>query len=98
VGEHSIKRLERLGCRPNPFNPSTEIFFELNAVEFVLLSIYDVHGQHVRALMEGILGIGEHRVRWDGRSDDGLPLSSGVYFAQVKIGALRGTAKLVLVR
>ena len=98
VDGHTSHLLKRLGCSPNPFNPSTEIFFELNAAEYVLLSVYDVRGHLVRALRDGILGAGEHRVRWDGRSDDGLIMSSGVYFARVETDAHLATAKLVLVR
>ena len=94
----SIQRFGRLGCSPNPFNPSTEISFELSVIVHVRLSIYDVRGQRVRALVDGILWTGEHRVSWDGCSDDGSLLSSGVYFARVDAGEHHGTAKLLLAR
>ncbi|MBC8425469.1 SdiA-regulated domain-containing protein [bacterium] len=89
---------DRLSCSPNPFNPSTELSFELLAFGHVTLSIIDLRGQHVRVIVDGFLQAGEHRVNWDGCSDDGSRLSSSVYFARVESGEHHGTAKLVLVR
>ncbi len=98
VVDHVIRHLGLVSCSPNPFNPATEIRFELAVGKHVSLSIHDGRGQRVRVLVEGFLEAGEHRVTWDGRCDDGFPLSSGTYFARVVAGAHQGTAKLVLAR
>jgi len=90
--------LKQFGCNPNPFNPSTEIFFELNNEQRVALSIHDLQGRHVRTLSSGSRAEGQHRVRWNGCSDQGLPMASGVYFARIATNELLGTTKLMLVR
>ena len=71
---------------PNPFNPSTTIRFSLKRALPVTLSVYSVTGQRVRTLVDGELTPGEHRVVWDGRSDAGTALGSGVYFYRLQAG------------
>ncbi|HTY35481.1 MAG TPA: metallophosphoesterase [Bacteroidota bacterium] len=60
---------------PNPFNPSTAITFQLPAVSFVTIDVYDVLGRKNATLVNGICEPGAHTVRWDGA---GSP--SGLYF------------------
>jgi hypothetical protein len=64
---------------PNPFNPSTEISFEIPVSSSVTLEIYDVSGRRTGAVTLGHFGPGVHRVRWDGRDASGRDLASGVY-------------------
>ncbi len=86
---------------PNPFNPATEIIFELPD-DFggrVELSIIDLAGRRVRTLVAGPLRAGLHRVRWDGRDRRGVEVASGVYFARLRAeGSPPVTRKLTLVR
>ncbi len=72
---------------PNPFNPSTTIPVSLSSGKFhqVELHIYNVLGQRVRTLFQGVLDGGAYRFNWDGRSDQGYPVVSGVYLYQVRI-------------
>lgn len=65
---------------PNPFNPQTNMRFQLPQQSVVTLRIYDVLGQEVRTLVEGTHAAGVHRVTWDGRDSRGRPVASGVYF------------------
>jgi len=60
---------------PNPFNPSTEIWFKLGADGFVTLKLYDVLGREVKTLAEGTYEAGYYNVTLNA-SD----LASGVYF------------------
>ena len=64
---------------PTPFNAEVVIPFTLARDEAVRLAIYNLAGQSVRVLTEGWLAAGGHRVRWDGRTDAGAEVSSGVY-------------------
>jgi len=82
-----------LGNYPNPFNPSSEIRFELNNAAHVTLNVYDVQGRLVSELVDDVLQAGAHSVRFDGSS-----LSSGVYFARMASGNFMQTAKMVLLK
>jgi len=78
---------------PNPFNPKTAISYELSAISFVTLRVYDLLGREVATLVEEIQEAGYRNVEWDA---DGMP--SGVYFCQLKAGESVTTRKLVLLR
>lgn len=83
---------------PNPFNPATELRFELSRPGATRVELYDLRGHRVRQLVAGNLASGWHTVRWDGRDDAGQALPSGTYLARVSNGSQQATAKLVLVR
>ena len=83
---------------PNPFNPQTRIRFSLDRRRQLDLSIYDVAGRRVRALANGPLDAGHYTLTWDGRSDRGLVLPSGVYWLLLDAEGFRSTAKLVMIR
>ncbi len=83
---------------PNPFNPSTEISFTLPSRTDVRLTIYNLLGQEVTRLVDGMMSAGEHRVRWDGRSSAGDEVGSGVYFYRLETGDFSSTKKMALVR
>ncbi len=95
------KVVRLLPNHPNPFNPSTEIVFELPAgfSGKVSLQIHSVAGRRVRTLWTGHLDAGVHRLRWDGRDGAGAPVASGVYFAHLLAEGRRSVSrKLILVR
>ncbi len=68
---------------PNPFNAGTEIRFQLPRNVYVELKIYNILGQTVRTLTQGYKNAGHYLLRWDGKTDDGLTLPSGVYFSKL---------------
>ncbi len=71
---------------PNPFNPSTEIGFDLPKPSFVSLDIYDVLGRKVSTLISDHLTAGSKQVQWNGRDNAGAEVASGVYFYRLRIG------------
>jgi hypothetical protein len=92
----SVARLEQNA--PNPFNPSTFISFTLPDEAQVTLSIHDAGGALVRVLLDAVRDRGTHRVAWDGRNDQGTPMSSGVYFYRLHAGKFTESRKMVLVK
>ena len=78
---------------PNPFNPVTTIPFELEKPGYTTLDVYDILGHKVSELVNGNMGAGTHKVRFDA-SD----LTSGVYFYVILSGEFSATRKLVLMR
>ena len=83
---------------PNPFNPVTEIRFAIAAGCHVRLEIYDVLGKRVRTLIDGREKAGYRSALWDGRNDEGVDVSSGVYFYRLEAGGFTDTKKMILLR
>ena len=83
---------------PNPFRTSTTLLFSLPERSVVRLTIHDAAGRVVRRLVEDTLAAGPHRAAWDGRSDAGMTMASGVYFSRLETGSRVHTEKVLLVR
>lgn len=84
---------------PNPVRAGPALIeFGLAEESAVRLAIFDVAGRRVRTLVEGIRPAGEHRARWDGRSDRGGNIPSGIYLYELTAGGERvGRRKMVVV-
>ncbi|OGU33521.1 MAG: hypothetical protein A2057_15560 [Ignavibacteria bacterium GWA2_35_9] len=65
---------------PNPFNPITTIEYELQNNGQVILDVLDLNGRKIKTLKRGFETKGNYKVSWDGSSDKGIKVSSGVYF------------------
>ncbi|MBD3402291.1 T9SS type A sorting domain-containing protein [candidate division GN15 bacterium] len=83
---------------PNPFNPTTTIEFSLPRSAHVNLTVFNILGQRVRTLVDGDRPAGSHAVRWDGTSDDGTRVSSGVYFYRIDAGDWTSSRKMLLLK
>ncbi len=73
---------------PNPFNAETEIRFQLPKNAFVELSIYNLLGQTICILTQGYKTAGHYILKWDGKSENGLSVPTGVYFSRLIIKKL----------
>ncbi len=83
---------------PNPFNPTTTIEFSLADRSYVQVEIYDALGRAVRNLFSGEKPEGTYRFEWDGKSDSGSPLSSGVYFYRLKTGKFADVKRMLFLK
>jgi len=81
---------------PNPFNPLCTIRYEIPKAGRVSLQVYDIVGKTVRVLVDGWREPGVYSEIWNGRSDDGTSLPSGIYFYRLEAGAFVATRKMVL--
>ncbi|MBD3382420.1 MAG: T9SS type A sorting domain-containing protein [candidate division Zixibacteria bacterium] len=79
--------------RPNPFNPVTEISFRLESPTSVRLAIYNITGQRVASLINGIMDAGLHSVTWDGSA-----YSSGIYFYRLETEYGIESRKMILMK
>jgi flagellar hook assembly protein FlgD len=73
---------------PNPFDPSmdgpTAIHFNLPEAAYVTVKVYDLAGELVNTLRGGRhFPVGDCEVTWDGKTDNGTPVSTGVYLVRV---------------
>lgn len=82
-----------VSATPNPFNPATDIVFETAADGRCELTVHDLRGRLVRTLLAGDRPAGRHGARWDGLSDAGQRVPSGLYVARLR--AARGETDLL---
>ena len=83
---------------PNPFNPETTIAWELAAPQEVEIRIFNMSGQTVRTLYAGKAAAGYHRLVWNGQSDSGETVPSGVYPCVLRGEGLHQMIKLVFLK
>ena len=86
---------------PNPFNPSTTIPLEIREIGWksVQVLVYDMLGKKVRTIYDGALNNGRYEFTWNGSSDLGNPVSSGIYFYQFIVDSkLVSTRRMVLMK
>jgi hypothetical protein len=72
---------------PNPFNSATTVVFWVANLgpqpAQIKITVYDITGRKVRTLVDDRMGVGQHYVIWDGKTDSGEGCPSGVYFAGI---------------
>ncbi len=73
---------------PNPFNPSTQIKFELPEDGYVSLNVFDVLGRKVAELTNGNYAAGYHSATWNAAD-----VASGVYLVRLTATDANGTVK-----
>jgi len=89
----------RLGNNyPNPFNPSTTIYFDLNENGFVRLDVFNIRGQMVRTLVEGDLIQGRHFTEWNGLDNSGNYVGSGLYLYRLETNNHSETRRMILMK
>jgi hypothetical protein len=86
-------------CSPNPFNPSTTISFNARPDRVVEVVIFSIAGRRLRSGKVRTSADGTGSMLWDGRTDSGREVASGMYPAAVFDGGrIVGMTKLVLIR
>ena len=83
---------------PNPFNPVTNISFEISKAGNIQLDIYNSKGQKVRNLVNSDYQVGRHTVVWNGKDDTGKNVSSGIYYYQMTASEGVSTRKMLLIK
>jgi hypothetical protein len=74
---------------PNPFNPSTQLRFELPEASVVKLTVYNVLGQEVATLVNGVVEAGFQSVTWNTENSNGKSFASGVYLYRLKATSVK---------
>jgi len=83
---------------PNPFNPTTTIYFDIPVRSHVNLTIYNVLGQSVKTLVDEDLAAGKYEETWEGTSDGGANVATGIYFYKIEAESFVETKKMMLLK
>lgn len=81
---------------PNPFNPETNIVYNLQQAGNVTIAIFNMKGKKVRTLVDEYQDAGERSVGWNGVDDNSESVSSGIYFCKMKAGGRYTSARKML--
>jgi hypothetical protein len=92
------REIALLSSYPNPFNPATNIRFELPRATDVRVVIYDLLGQQVATLVEGVMEPGDHQVVWDSTDQVGRSVPAGIYVARMVTPETTKSIRLVLLK
>ncbi len=87
---------------PNPFNPSTTIEFDVpettGKIPHVAVQIFNILGQKVTTLERDIHDAGRYSIKWNGVSENGTRIASGVYFYRLIAGDYTSTKKMIMMK
>jgi hypothetical protein len=99
VGGADVRLVTRLLPNvPNPFNPQTEIRFELSGAQQARVVIYDIKGRLVKILADANLPAGPHARVWQGRDSGGRQVPSGLYYVRMETGNRTDQQKIMLLK
>jgi hypothetical protein len=86
-------------AQPNPFSKNTSVRFAVPVQgQRVAISVFDVTGRRVRSLVDGPQNAGYHVAGWDGRDEEGLRVTSGVYFYRMNAGSFEQVQKVTVLK
>jgi hypothetical protein len=90
---HTPADIQLLRAFPNPFNPKTNLTFEIPCSSHISLIVYNIDGQEVTRLADGWFVHGIYQLTFDGTQ-----LPSGLYFARLKAGNIDQVQKILLLK
>jgi hypothetical protein len=86
------------GNYPNPFNPNTNIAFNLDVRSDVTVTVYSLLGEEVAKIHNGLMQPGLQTVAWNGMDSHGTQVASGVYIYRVEAQDRALTGKMMLLK
>jgi len=90
--------LGRISAYPNPFNPEVTISFNIPVAMNCSIDIFNIRGQKVRNIHNGILSAGSHNIKWNGKDMNGRSVASGMYFARINTPNTSRSIKMMLMK
>ena len=81
---------------PNPFNPVTQINYQLSKNRHIRIEVYDMMGKLVKTLVNEFQTPGYRSIRWNGQNFENQKVSSGVYFYSLQSESSNATKKMIL--
>jgi len=101
LGEENLPivyKFELLPAYPNPFNNEVQISFTLDKPRDIGLYIYNVLGQKIKSLAHQNIDSGFHKIYWNGQSENGRYVSSGIYYVVLQGSERNIVQKILLIK
>lgn len=98
IEENSDLNVFLLKNSPNPFNPETNISFKLYKDTKIKLNIYNINGKLVKTIVNHSLLRGDYNYIWNGRDENDLEVSSGIFFYKLKTDYGEETRKMLFLK
>lgn len=100
INGNEIQNISGLNLKnyPNPFNPTTNISFNLPNESKVVLSVFNIKGQLVKNLVNTEMPKGQHSVFWNGLNERNRAVSSGVYLYKLKASNQESVKRMILLK
>ncbi len=83
---------------PNPFNSSTSISYSIMEDSYINITIYDLIGNRIKLLINKYQSTGNYKVQWNGKNDNGISVSAGVYLYSIEADGIMNVKKMVLLK
>ncbi len=83
---------------PNPFNPETTIHYELAKPSNITIRIYNTSGQEIKTLVDKVQNAGSHSMDWNGETNWGQMVTSGVYLLEIRSKDFHQVRKMTILR
>jgi hypothetical protein len=83
---------------PNPFNPSTRFDVDIPKTAEVDITVYDILGQKIATLLNGVQEAGYKTVEWNGANEHGLTVPSGMYFVRMTSEQFSAVRKVMMLK
>jgi len=83
---------------PNPFNPVTNIKFSLENRVSVKLEVFNIEGQALQTVFEGVMPAGNYQMKWDGKTSTGSTAPSGTYLYRLTCDGFEKTKKMLVLK
>ncbi len=94
----SPPEISELSIYPNPFNPQTNISFEVLKGGKVEVDIFNLKGQKVRSILNDYKEKGNYQMSWNGFDDNGFKVGSGMYIVRLKSANNSRSKKVILLK
>ena len=84
--------------RPNPFNPTTVIAYDIPTPSHVTIDIINILGQRIITLVDEEKAAGSHEVIWNATDENGVRVATGIYLYNMRAGEFTQTRKMMLMK
>lgn len=87
-----------ISFNPNPLSIDAIFQYDLPKTSYITIEVFDISGRSVKTLINGRINAGCHRLTWNGSTDDGTKLPSGIYFICFVAEEHQDIKKLLIIR
>ena len=99
IGKNNqIPKLFSITNYPNPFNPITNISYNIHEDIFHSITVYDIMGEFIKEIYSGYANSGLKTLQWNGTNYKGKSVSPGIYFCRIEAPGFLETNKMILLK